>query len=85
LLLKVREQLRDVNARLERIGAHVERIDACVCRMARGGPSHAPPTGDAPGPFPVAVRGRRISSICPPSCSWPSPRSSPMTTSSQSR
>jgi hypothetical protein len=30
LLLEVREQMRKMDARLERIEAHVERIDACV-------------------------------------------------------
>jgi hypothetical protein len=47
-----------MDARLERIGAHVERIDALLCRMERGGPSLAPPARDAPEPFPVAVRAR---------------------------
>jgi hypothetical protein len=56
LLLEVREQTRKMNARLERIEAHVERIDAHVCRMERGGPSGAPPAGDAAGPLRVAVR-----------------------------
>jgi hypothetical protein len=60
LLLEVREQMRKMSARLERIGAHVERIDARVCRMERRGPSRAPPAGDAPGPFPVAVRARAV-------------------------
>jgi hypothetical protein len=41
LLLEVREQLREMDARLERIGAHVERFDARVCRMGRRGPSRA--------------------------------------------
>jgi hypothetical protein len=60
LLLEVREQMRVMNARLERIGAHVERIDARVCRMERGRPSHAQPAGDAAGPLPVAVRARAM-------------------------
>jgi hypothetical protein len=60
LLLEVREQMREMNARLERIGAQVERIDTRVCRMERGGPSRAPPTGDVLGPFPVAVRARAM-------------------------
>jgi hypothetical protein len=59
LLLEV-EQMTEMNARLERIGAHVERIDARVCCMARGGPSRAPPAGDALGPFPVAMRTRAM-------------------------
>jgi hypothetical protein len=48
--------MRKMNALLERIGAHVERIDVRLCRMERGRPSRAPPSGDAAGPFPVAVR-----------------------------
>jgi hypothetical protein len=58
LLLEVREQMREMNARLGRIGAHVERIDARVCRMERGGLRRAPPSDDAQGPFPVAVCAR---------------------------
>jgi hypothetical protein len=38
----------------------VERIDARVRRMERGGPSRVPRAGDAPGPFPVAVRARAM-------------------------
>jgi hypothetical protein len=49
-----------MNARLERIGAHVERIDALVCRMERGGAYRALPTGNAPGLFPVALRVRAL-------------------------
>jgi hypothetical protein len=60
MLLEVREQMAEMNARLERIGAHVERIDARVCCMERGGPSRALPAGDAPWPFPVAVRTRAM-------------------------
>jgi hypothetical protein len=60
LLLEVREQMREMDARLERIGAHVERFDARVCRMEREGPSLAPPAGDAPGPFPVTLRARAM-------------------------
>jgi hypothetical protein len=60
LLLELREQMRLMNARLERIGAHVERIDARVCRMERGGPSRVPPAGDAPRPFAVAMRARAM-------------------------
>jgi hypothetical protein len=48
--------MRKLDARLERIAAHVERIDARLCRMERGGPSRAPPAGDAPEPLWVAVR-----------------------------
>jgi hypothetical protein len=60
LLLEVREQMREMNARLERIGAHVERIECLECRINRAGPSCAPPVGDAPGPFRVAVRARAV-------------------------
>jgi hypothetical protein len=56
LLLEVREHMREMNARLERIGAHVERIDARLCRMERGGPSNTPHAG----PFLVAVRARAM-------------------------
>jgi hypothetical protein len=55
----VREQMRVMDARLECIGAHVERIDARVCRVERG-PSLAPPAGDAPRPLPVTVRARAV-------------------------
>jgi hypothetical protein len=60
LLLGVREQMREMNARLARIGAQVERIDASACCIERGGPARAPPAGDAPGPFPVAVRAQAV-------------------------
>jgi hypothetical protein len=60
LLLEVREQMRGMNARLERIGAHVKRIDARVRCLERRGPSCAPPAGDAPGPFPVDGRLRAM-------------------------
>jgi hypothetical protein len=57
--------MRELNARLARIGAHVERIDARVCRMERAGPSLAPHAGNAPRPFRVAdlpcARGRGAS------------------------
>jgi hypothetical protein len=65
LLLEVREQMHKMDAkmdaRLERIGAHVERIDARVCRMERAWPLHthaaaASPASDAPEPLRVAVR-----------------------------
>jgi hypothetical protein len=56
----VREQMREMNARLGRIEAHVKCIDARVCRMERWGPCRAPPAGDAQGPFPVAVRARAM-------------------------
>jgi hypothetical protein len=49
----VREQMREMNARLERIGAHVERIDARVCLMERSGSTRAPPARDALGPWAV--------------------------------
>jgi hypothetical protein len=52
--------MREMNARPERIGAHMERIDARVCRMERGGPYRAPPASIAPGLFPVAVRARAV-------------------------
>jgi hypothetical protein len=52
----VRKQMREMNALLERSGAHVARIDACVCRMERGEPARAPPAREAAGLFPVAVR-----------------------------
>jgi hypothetical protein len=54
----VREQMRKMDTRLECIGAHVERINARVCRMERAWPSHAlaAAAGDAPGPFQVALR-----------------------------
>jgi hypothetical protein len=60
LLLQLREQMHGMDARLERIGAHVERIDARVRRMERVGPSRSPPPGDAPGPLRVAVRARVV-------------------------
>jgi hypothetical protein len=50
----------ETNAPLEHIGAHVERIDARVCRMERDGPSRVPPASDAAGPLPVAVRARAV-------------------------
>jgi hypothetical protein len=56
----VREQMREMNARLERIGAHVERIDTRLCRMERAGSPRAPPTVDASGLSPVAMRARAL-------------------------
>jgi hypothetical protein len=41
LLLEVREQMRKMDTRLERIGALLERIDARVCRMERSRATHA--------------------------------------------
>jgi hypothetical protein len=39
LLLEMREQIRNTDARRERIEVHVERIDASVCRVERARPA----------------------------------------------
>jgi hypothetical protein len=52
--------MREMNARLERIGAQVERTNARLCRMERGRPSRAAPAGDGPGPYTVTGLSGRL-------------------------